>query len=71
MDLFEQNMLISNPQFNLQDFILHNKNSSTYKASVFISAIQNNGIEELKEIIYKEVLTLHEKKFPGTKPFYL
>jgi len=25
----------------------------------------------LKEIIYKEVIKLHEKRFPGTKPFYL
>jgi GTP-binding protein HflX len=71
IDLFEQNMLISNPQFNLQDFISHNKNSSTYNASVFISAIQNKGIDELKEIIYKKVIKLHEKRFPGTKPFYL
>jgi 50S ribosomal subunit-associated GTPase HflX len=55
----------------LQDFISHYKSSSTHKLSVFISAVKNNGIEELKEIIYNEVVTLHEKRFPGSKPFYL
>lgn len=70
-DLFEQNMLSINPQFDLQDFISHYKSSSTHKLSVFISARQTKGIDELKEIIYKEVIKLHEKRFPGTKPFYL
>jgi len=34
IDLFEQNMLSINPQFDLQDFISHYKSSSTHKLSV-------------------------------------
>ena len=50
IDIFERNMHISNPQFDLQDYISHNMHLSTNNLSVFISAIQDKGIDELKEM---------------------